>query len=143
MADLLGTTVTVKKVTDVLLRAANGRAVKLRLPAPAVPGSAAEQLGLAVPEFQDVELAPVVFRKTRAKVAADKPAQREMLVSATAVIALVANSGIASASALFASAFGVLVDDALLTITSFSEMEAGGAICSYRLLLREPVAIEV
>ena len=34
----------------------------LRLPAPAVPGDATEQLGLAVPEFQDVELAPVVFR---------------------------------------------------------------------------------
>lgn len=126
-----------------LLRAANGRAVMLRMPAPATPGSAAERLGLATPEFQDVELAPVVFRKARAKVAAGKAAVREMLVSAAAVTALVANSGLASASAMFAAAFGVLVDEALLTIESVSEITAGGAICGYRLLLREAVALEV
>ena len=126
-----------------LLRTANGRVVMLRMPAPAIPGSAAEQLGLAVPEFQDVALAPVVFRKARAKVGAGKATLREVLVSATAVTALVTNSGFASASAMFASAFGVLVDEALLTIVSFSEIEAGGVICGYRLLLCEPVAIEI
>ena len=35
--------------------------VMLRMPGPAVPGDATEQLGLAVPEFQDMELAPVVL----------------------------------------------------------------------------------
>ena len=44
---------------------AGGRAVLLRMPAPATAGDVTEQLGLAMPEFQDVELAPVVFRKAR------------------------------------------------------------------------------
>lgn len=126
-----------------LLRIANGRAVMLRMPAPAIPGSTAEQLGLATPEFQDIELAPAVFRKARAKVAAGKAAQMELIVSAAAVTGLVANSGFASASALFATAFGVLLDEALMTIVSASEIEAGGSICGYRLLLREPAALEV
>ena len=39
--------------------------VLLRVPAPAVAGDVTEQLGLATPEFQDVELAPVVFRRAR------------------------------------------------------------------------------
>jgi hypothetical protein len=47
------------------------------------------------------------------------------------------------ASQMFASAFGVLVDDELLTIVSVSEFEAGGTICAYRLQLREPVTAEV
>jgi hypothetical protein len=115
----------------------------LRMPAPATAGSAAEQLGLATPEFQDVELAPVIFRNSRAKVALGKPAQRELLVSATGVNALAGNTGFSSANAMFSDAFGVLVDDALLAIVSATELEAGGAICAYRLLLREPVALEV
>lgn len=142
-ADAQGRDIAVRRAADVLLRIADGRSVMLRMPAPATPGSAAEQLGLATPEFQDVELAPVVFRKARAKVAMEKAAKREMLVSATAVRALVANSGLTSASAMFAAAFGVMVDEALLTIESVSELAAGGAICAYRLLLREPVALEV
>ncbi|WP_263366937.1 hypothetical protein [Edaphobacter bradus] len=115
----------------------------LRTPAPATAGSLAEQLGLATPEFQDVELAPVVFRRARAKITAGKPTQREMLVSATAVEALVGSLGFASASAMFAAAFGVLVDEALLVIASLSEIEAGGAVCGYRLVLREAVKLEV
>jgi len=143
MADLVRTGCATRRAADVLLRAANGRAVMLRMPAPATPGSAAEQLGLATPEFQDVELAPVVFRKARAKVATKKAAEREMLVSATAVKALLGSSGFASASAMFAAAFGVLVDEALLTIVSASEIEAGGEICGYTLLLREPVVLGI
>ncbi len=143
MGDLVKDADAARRIADVLLRNAHGRGVMLRLPAPATPNSAAEQLGLAVPVFEDVELAPVIFRKARARLAAGKPAQFEMLVSATAVVALVADSGVASASALFASAYGVLVDDALLTIVSLSEMEAGGVICGYRLLLREAASLEV
>jgi hypothetical protein len=128
---------------DALLRNAHGTSVKLRMPAPATAGLDAEQLGLATPEFQDIALTPVVFRKARAKIAAGKPAQWELLVSETAVKTLAANTSFASASAIFASAAGVLIGEVLMTIISATEIEAGGAICGYRLLLREPIALEV
>ena len=128
---------------DVLLRGCGGRMVLLRVPAPGVAGDAAEQLGLAVPGFQDVELGPVVFRRVKVNAAESKAAKREMLVSASAVESLTGSLGFSAASALFASAFGVLVDEALLTIVSATEMEAGGVVCAYRLLLREAEAVEV
>ena len=140
MADLM---VAARRAADVLLRGCGGRTVLLRVPAPGVAGDAAEQLGLAVPGFRDVELGPVVFRRTRVNAAEGKPALREVVVSASAVEALTGSLGFSSASVLFASAFGVLVDEALLAVVSATEMEAGGVVCGYRLLLREPAALEV
>jgi hypothetical protein len=138
-----GTDCSVRRVADVLLWHANGRTVMLRMPAAAVADSAAEQLGLSTPEFQDVPLEPVAFRKSRAKIDEGKPMQAELFVSATAVKALLGDVGFASAGAMFAAAFGVLVDQVLMTIVSASEIEAGGTACGYRLLLREPIALEV
>ncbi|RSL17016.1 hypothetical protein EDE15_2544 [Edaphobacter aggregans] len=140
MADLM---VAVRRAADVLLRGCGGRTVLLRVPAPGVAGNSAEQLGLTVPRFQDVELGPVVFRRTRVNAAEGKAVQREVLVSASAVEVLTGSLGFSSASVLFATAFGVLVDEALLTIVSATEMEAGGVVCGYRLLLREAAALEV
>jgi len=73
------------RAADVLLRCAGGRSVLLRMPANASAGDTTEQLGLAVPEFQDVELAPVVFRKARQAasaltVAVDKATRWELMV---------------------------------------------------------------
>ena len=140
MADLR---VAARRAADVLLRGCGGRMVLLRVPAPAVAGDASEQLGLAVPGFQDVELGPVVFRRTRVSATEGKPALREMVVSASAIEALTGSLNFSSASVLFASAFGVLVDEALLTVVSATEMEAGGVVCGYRVLLREATAVEV
>ncbi len=86
---------------------AGGRSVLLRMPAPATAGDTTEQLGLAAPEFQDVELAPVVFRKARATTAEGKAAKWELMVSATAVNGMVGSLGYSAASVLFATAFGV------------------------------------
>lgn len=135
--------VAARRAADVLLRGCGGRMVLLRVPAPGVAGDASEQLGLATPGFQDVELGPVVFRRTRVNAAEGKPALREMLVSASAVEALTGSSEFSAASVLFATAFGVLVDEALMMIVSATEMEAGGVVCGYRLLLREAAALEV
>jgi hypothetical protein len=132
-----------RRAFDTLLRNSRSGSVMLRIPAPAAPGDATEQLGLAVPRFQDIELTPVVFRKTNAATAVGKTAQRELLVSATAVQALSGSHDYGSAAALFASAFGVLVDDALLAIVSASELEAGGQVCGYRMTLRETSAATV
>lgn len=129
-----------RRVADALLLGSGGRTVKLRIPASAIPADAGEQLGLAVPQFQDVEVSPAVFRSTSAKVAEGKAARRDLIISASAIEALTSTTGFGSAEALFTSAFGVLVDDRLLTIVSATEMEAGGAVFAYRISVREPLA---
>lgn len=129
-----------RRVADALLLGSCGPRVKLRIPAPAIPADPAEQLGLAVPQFQDVEVSPAVFRSTSAKVAEGKAARRDLIISASAIEALTSTTGFGSADALFTSAFGVLVDDRLLTIVSATEMEAGGAVFAYCISVREPLA---
>jgi hypothetical protein len=143
MADLLGATGVAARAADVLLRGTGGRAVMLRMPAPAGAGDVAEQLGLEVPGFQDMELAPVVFRSARAAVAEGKAAKWEMLVSATAVDGLTGSQGYSAASVLFAGAFGVLVDEVLMAVESVTAAEVNGAVYVYRLVLRAPAALEI
>jgi len=128
------------RVADVLLRAVGGRTVMLRMPAPAVPADVTEQLGIATPAFQDLPLAPVVYRKARATVAAGKATRWELLVSASAVMTLVGSLAYASASVLFANAFGVLSDDELLEIVSATEEQVFGQPYVYRVVLRAPLA---
>jgi hypothetical protein len=143
MADLMRAAGAAVRAADVLLRSAGGRAVLVRLPAPGIAGDASEQLGLAVPQFQDVELAPVVFRNARGRVVEGKAARWELLVSATAVNAVVGSLGYSAASVLFAVAYGVLVDGVLMEVVSATESELGGVPYVYRLLLREPSSLQV
>lgn len=132
--------------TDILLRAMGGRSVILRMPAPAVPADPTEQLGLATPLFQDIPLAPAVYRKARATLAPGKPAKAELLVSASAIQRIVGSLAYASANILFANAVGILAgpsgtdpaDAPLLEIVSTSTEEANGQPYVYRLLLRAP-----
>ena len=129
--------------TDILLRAMGGRSVFLRLPAPAVPADATEQLGLATPLFQDIPLAPAVYRKARATLAAGKPPMAELLISASAIQRIVGSLAFASANILFASAVGILSgpdESELFEIVSTSSEEANGQPYVYRLLLRAPQA---
>jgi len=131
------------RAADVLLRVAGGRSVLLRMPAPASAGDTTEQLGLAVPEFQDIALSPVVFRKARTTASVGKVAQWELMVSATAVRTLVGSLGYSAASVLFATAFGVLIDGVLMEVESATQSEIYGTPYVYRLLLRAPVALIV
>lgn len=140
MSDLIQATGAAARAGDVLLRAVGGRSVLLRMPAPAVPADVTEQLGIAVPLFQDLPLAPVVYRKARATVAIGKRAKWELLVSATAVRKIVTSLAYASAGVLFATAFGVLSDDELLEIGSATEEQAFGQPYLYRLVLLAPSA---
>jgi hypothetical protein len=132
-----------QRAADALLRCVGGRAVLLRMPAPATAGDTTEQLGLAVPTFQDVELAPVVFRKARTAAAEGKAAKWELMVSATAVNALVGSLGYSAGSVLFAVAFGVLIDGVLMEVESATESEVGGAPYVYRIVLNAPLALVV
>jgi hypothetical protein len=108
----------------------------LRMFAPASAGDSKEQLGLAAPEFQDLELAPVVLLR-------GKGAVRKLLVPATAVNALVGSLGYSAANVLFANAFGVLVDGVLMAVESFEEAELGGAAYLYRVGLRGAVSLVI
>jgi hypothetical protein len=115
----------------------------LRMPAPASSGDTTEQLGLAVPEFHDVELAPVVFRKARSTTTVGKAAKWELMVSATAVDGVVGSLGYSAASVLFATAFGVLIDGVLMEVESTTESEVSGTPYVYRLVLRAPLDLVV
>jgi hypothetical protein len=143
MADLMVGAGAAVRAADALLRCAGERMVLLRMPVQASAGDVTEQLGLAVPEFQDVELAPVVFRKARVTTAEGQAAKWELMVSATAVNALVGSLGYSAASVLFATAFGVLIDGVLMEVVSATESEVLGSPYVYRLVLRTPVALIV
>jgi hypothetical protein len=143
MGDLGSSTGAAARAADALLRGTGGRSVLLRMPAPATAGDAAEQLGLAAPEFQDMELSPVTFRTARATAAEGKATTKELLVSAAAVKAMTGSLGYSAASVLFAEAFGVLVDGVLMEIVSATESEVNGAPYFYRLLLRAPLALVI
>jgi hypothetical protein len=103
----------------------------LRLPAPAAAGSAAEELGLATPQFQDMPLGPSAFRKAGSTV--------KLLVAASAVKKIVGSLQFDSADVLFEMAAGVVVDDAVYEITdSVASSAEGGEYC-WCLSLRAPV----
>ena len=127
------------RVADAMLRAVGGRTVMLRMPAPAA-ADVTEQLGIATPAFQDVPLAPVAYRKARARVADGKAAHWELLVSASVVERLVGSLAYDSASVLFADACGILSGDDLLEIESATAEQAFGRPYVYRLVLRAPLA---
>jgi len=129
MADLLCSDAAVR-AADALLRANGGRAVLLRLPAPAVANNDGEQLGLATPQFQDVELAPTAFRKAQST--------STLLISGSAVKAVVGTLQFNSAEVLFETALGVVVDGVLYTILSNTAATSDGATYVYSLELRAP-----
>ncbi len=147
VADLVNGGEGAVRAADSLLRAAGGRAVLLRMPAAASAGDVTEQLGLATPLFQDVELAPVVFRKARAagitSSAAGMVARWELVVSAAAVTAVVGSLGYSAASVLFETAFGVVVDGVPMEIVSATSSEVFGVAYVYRLVLHAPVGLIV
>ena len=119
------------RAADVLLRANGGRSVLLRMPAPAIAGAQGEELGLATPEFQDAELAPVVFRKAESTAT--------LLVSASAVKGIVGSLEFDSADVLFETAVGVVVDGVVFVIETCVASQAVGEVYCYCLTLRAPV----
>jgi hypothetical protein len=131
------------RAADTLLRGVGGTQVLLRAPAPANPDDDGEQLGLSTPQFQDSPLCPVVYRRVRPRfnAAASKPTQYEVLVSATAINALIGSQAYDSAETLFAVAFAVIIDSVPLEIVSATASEIGGAPYMYRLLLQAPLSL--
>ena len=141
------------RAADVLLRTLGGRSVLLRMPAPATPNDPTEQLGLAQPAFQDVPLAPVAYRQTRAYVTelatnsgtpsgarSGAIARYELLASASAVQTLVADLQSPSASIVFADALGIVIDGVLHQIVSATVEQVYAQPYVYRLIVEAPQA---
>ena len=143
MGELCDAAISAARTADALLQSCGGRTVLLRMPALASAGDTTEQLGLAVPVFQDIELGPTVFRKARSTAAQGKAALWELMISATAVSAVLGSTGDSGASVLFATAYGVVIDDVLMEIVSATQSEVGGSAYVYRLVLRAPLAAVV
>ncbi len=143
MADLRNGSVAARRSADVLLRGVGGRSVLLRVPGAADIGDVREQIGLTTPNFQDVELAPAVFRKLRGQVKDGAGTRWELLLSAISVERVVGILDAASASSLFASASGVVVSGTVMEIEASTASDVCGMPCVYRLVLREPIANEL
>ena len=135
MADLISVGWAARHNAETLLRTTAGEALQLRVPTPAAAGDVTEQLGRATPGFEDLELAPAVFRKSRAQMAAATATRYEVLVSARCVEALAGGAGM-SAEVLLAQAYGVVAGESVLEIEAVSTSEVGGTAYLYRLLLR-------
>ncbi len=131
------------RMADALLRSLGGRTVRLHIPAQAIPNDPAEQVGLAAPLFQDIDLHPAALRKIRPKLATannERAAEYELLVSASAVERITGTLAYPSALTLFAQAAGVFLDGELCEITSATAVEGFGSVYLYRLGLRAPAA---
>ena len=128
MAGALG--VNAVRLAEATLCGNGGFAVDLRLPAPAASGNDAEQLGLAIPAFQDEPIGPAVWRKAGV--------DTMLLVGARSVAALMGSNEFASAESLFQSAAGVVVDGVMYTISETAAILAGGVPCGYRLSVVAP-----
>ena len=119
------------RAADALLRANGGRSVLLRIPAPAIAGAQAEELGLATPAFNDVVLGPVVFRKAESTA--------KMVVSASVVKGIVGSLAFDSVDVLFETAVGVVVDGVVYVIEGCVASRAGREVYCHCLSLRAPV----
>jgi hypothetical protein len=126
-----------QRMATALLRANGGTTASLQMPPLQGDSTDAAQLGLSPPGFLSLPLAPAVFRRERAVMQGGALPKYELLVSADAVTAQVAQLKLSSAQALFAQASGVAVAGKLFLIEAVSASESQGQAYLYRLLLQE------
>lgn len=110
----------------------------LRLPTNGVAESDGEQLGQAVPSYEDIPLSPAVFRRLRAELKDGMVNRYELLISASSVGVQLGLLQLSSTSQLFGMAYGIVVDEELMLIEAAAEAEAFGKPYLYRLILRGP-----
>jgi len=121
----------VERIAETALRTMGGWTALLRLPIPATAGSAAEELGLATPQFQDVALGPVAFRKAESTA--------KLLVAASTLKKITGTMQLDSVDLLFETAAGVVMDGVVYEITdSVASSAEGGEYC-WCLSLKAPV----
>lgn len=103
----------------------------------ATDSSDAAQIGLNAPAFQDVPLAPAIFRKVRVPMQEGAPTKYEVLISASAIASLVAGMAMTSADTLFQIASGIVLSGKIFLVEAVAAPEAFGQVYLYRVLVRE------
>ena len=126
-----------RRLAAALLRAGGGATACLQMPPLQGDSSNAGQIGLDAPGFLSLPLSPVVFRKSRVTMDDGQLPKYELMVSAQAVAAQVAQQKLSSAEALFSMAAGVQVAGKLFLIEAISSSVSQGEPYLYRLLLQE------
>jgi len=126
-----------QRVATTFLRASGGTTACLQLPPLQGDSTNAGQIGINAPGFLSLPLAPAVFRKARVAMQGGQLPKYELLISADAVAAHVAQLQLSSAQTLFSMASGVVVAGKLFLIEATSASESQGSVYLYRLLLQE------
>ena len=126
-----------RRIAASLLRACGGTVAYLQVPPAVGDQNDGGQLGLDAPNLQLIPLAPAVFHKMRGYLLEGQQQRYELRVSAQAVAAQVTGLQLASASALFAMASGVVLGGELFLIEGVSSLEDEGEVYLYRLILRD------
>ena len=119
-----------RRATDALVGQLAAETVTLRFPSPPIAGSVGEQLGLPSPEFHDLPVTPALVRLQSNRTV--------VLVSATALEAVLRVSGEQAVTDSLNSASFVQIGDRLFTLQATERRSVYGRAYLYRLLLRDP-----
>jgi hypothetical protein len=126
----------VVRAADAMLRALGGEGVSMLFPLVTMPNDPSAQLGLADPGVEEVIFSPVVVRTLTTPTTG--PRRRlEFLLSGAAVAAELTSRNVASAEALFDGALGLLYDNDLFHIETFTTEYFAGTAYLYRVLAVE------
>ena len=126
----------VLRAAEAMLRTLGGATVSFVFPAAQMPDDPAAQLGLVDPETEEVAFSPVVVRSLPASNSG--PRRRlEILLSGGAVSDAVVEKNVASASAFFDSALGVMHNGVLLHIEGMTTEYFAGTAYLYRVVAVE------
>ena len=119
-----------QRAADALLRALGGEAVTLVLPATAMAGDAAGQLGLVDPGVQEVLISPVSARPIQTGNLG--PRRRvEFTISASAITNQLAALGMSSGDDLFNAVIGLTYHGDLFHVETVVPESFGGTVCLY------------
>ena len=118
------------RAANALLQALGKETISLLLPAEALAGDAAGQLGLVDPGVQEVQISPVVTRElTTGNLG---PRRRvEFTLPATAVTGQLAGLGMASADDLFNVVLGLNYGSDVFHIETVVPESFAGTVCFY------------
>jgi len=118
------------RAADALLRALGRESVSLVLPATAMAGDAAGQLGLVDPGVQEVVISPAVAREvTTGNVG---PRRRvEFTLPASVIASQLPSLGMATADDLFNAVIGLTYGNELFHIEKVVPESMAGTVCFY------------
>jgi hypothetical protein len=128
------------RAVNAMMRALGGGSVTLRLPAGA-DGGMQRELGIIAPVYQEIELAPVIVRETRSQdpkatersVRASQASEIEVLISSSALDALIPAFGVADGSSFLELVRQVVYGDVVFAVTQVSAERFAGVAYMYRI----------